>query len=84
MSRTTPANAAWHCRSGIASINQDVNNNTLKGQLFLNGRNEFYDANLNRVSIFERGCFMRGWSVRHESHTAQANSARLILVIYSG
>lgn len=44
-------NRAWMCRSGIASINQDVNNTILKQQTYLNGRNEFLDANLDRVGI---------------------------------
>ncbi|MBI2478257.1 MAG: hypothetical protein HYV60_06325 [Planctomycetia bacterium] len=38
-------------RTGIASVNQDLNNNALRAMTCPNPRNCYLDANLNRVSI---------------------------------
>lgn len=42
---------AMGTRSGLAGVNQDLNNQAYKGQMFLNPRNAFYDENMNRVEF---------------------------------
>jgi Ca-activated chloride channel family protein len=42
---------AVHTRSGIGSINQDMNRQAMSQQAVLNPGNDFYDLNMNRVSI---------------------------------
>ncbi len=41
---------AWRVRSGVASLNQDLNNTILKQQAYLNTNNKYLDANLNTVA----------------------------------
>lgn len=41
---------AWQVRSGVASVNQDLNNTNLKQQMYLNGGNKYLDTSLNTVS----------------------------------
>lgn len=42
---------AMQTRSGTASLNQSLNNGSQRDQAFLNARNTFLDARLNRVQI---------------------------------
>lgn len=42
---------ALSTRSGVGSVNQEFNNGFQRSQMYLNGRNEFFDQNLNRVQI---------------------------------
>jgi len=57
---------AQNTRVGIAGVNQEFNNNYQIAQTSGNRRNEFYDANMNRVQITEvqqindRAFFRRG------------------------
>ena len=44
-------NLAAKTRSGLGSVNQSLNNGYARSQMELNGRNLFYDSNLNRVEI---------------------------------
>jgi len=44
-------NRAWHCRSGVASLNQEENGKFQKGQSFGNATNAYFDENLNKVTI---------------------------------
>ncbi len=39
------------CRTGLASINQESNQVFMKGQVALNRRNGYVDANMNRVEV---------------------------------
>lgn len=42
---------AMNTRSGLSSVNQDLNNGQQRRQVVLNGGNRFYDENMNRVAI---------------------------------
>ncbi len=42
---------AVECRSGLGSVNQDVNSQAQKAQSRLNVGNEYYDKDMNRVAI---------------------------------
>ncbi|MBI4586758.1 MAG: VWA domain-containing protein [Planctomycetes bacterium] len=42
---------AVECRSGLGSVNQDVNSQAQKAQSHLNVGNRYYDQNMNRVAI---------------------------------
>ncbi len=42
---------AVNTRSGFGSVNQSINNGDQLAQSCINGRNSFWDANMNRVSI---------------------------------
>jgi len=42
---------AMAVRSGLASVNQDFNNQAQMGQVILNPRNAIFDANMNRVEF---------------------------------
>ncbi len=37
-------------RSGLSSVNQDLNNQNMKAFMCVNPRNEFYDASMNKVA----------------------------------
>jgi Ca-activated chloride channel family protein len=43
-------NRAMQARSGLSSVNQDVNNQYQKSLMCVNPRNEFYDAAMNKVA----------------------------------
>lgn len=59
-------NRAVATRSGIGGVNQALNYNFQRGQVFQNRRNAFYDANMNRVQVSRvqqingRGFFRQG------------------------
>ncbi len=42
---------AMNTRSGLSSVNQDLNNGQQRRQVVLNGGNFFYDENMNRAAI---------------------------------
>jgi Ca-activated chloride channel family protein len=42
---------AWNSRSGLSSVNQDINAQEQKQLKYLNNRNSFWDARMNRVTI---------------------------------
>jgi Ca-activated chloride channel family protein len=42
---------AVHTRSGFGSVNQDNNNGYQRSQSCVNGRNSYWDAKMNRVSV---------------------------------
>jgi Ca-activated chloride channel family protein len=41
---------AIHTRSGLGSVNQDMNNQVQKGLMNVNPRNKYYDASMNEVA----------------------------------
>jgi Ca-activated chloride channel family protein len=43
-------NRAMQTRSGLSSVNQDLNNQDMKAFMCVNPRNEFYDASMNKVA----------------------------------
>jgi len=59
-------NRAANCRTGLASVNQSMNSVAQQKQCWLNGRNRYWDANMNRVEIAtvqqiaDRAFFRRG------------------------
>jgi Ca-activated chloride channel family protein len=42
---------AMKTRSGVSSVNQSLNNQEQRSQVYLKGRNDFFDAQMNRVEI---------------------------------
>jgi Ca-activated chloride channel family protein len=42
---------AMKTRSGLSSVNQSLNNAEQRSQLYLKGRNDFFDAQMNRVEV---------------------------------
>ncbi len=78
---------AVQVRSGLSSVNQSVNSQDLYEQKSLNPRNEYWDANMNRVSVTgvqqvnDRAFYRRGSSwvdSRLVSESGQASPARTV------
>jgi Ca-activated chloride channel family protein len=59
-------NRAMHTRTGLSSVNQDLNNQYQKGMSCVNPRNEFFDAAMNKVAtttvqqVCDRAFYKRG------------------------
>ena len=72
---------AVNTRWGYGSVNQDVNNGYARAQSCVNGRNEYWDASMNRVSIStvqqvnDRAFYKRGNRWVDSALVDQASSA---------
>ncbi|HUW31317.1 MAG TPA: VIT and VWA domain-containing protein [Planctomycetota bacterium] len=77
------ANRAYRDRSGIGAVNQDMNGNFQRSQVYDNRRNGYFDRNMNRVQVTtvqqvsDRAFFQRGnrWIDSRAAHSAADGKA---------